>query len=570
MRRNAIARSLLCSLALVGADVPAASAQALPGEPYIVSATDQLNSITPQAVPRQTITIGSYNEATGKFTWILPGSFPPGTPIFKEEGHGGTEQPQHVAPINSYDVTYKFYVVNAQPHFSLTLSLPNGHGGTQDVTASAANGVAYVAFHPQSFGQQIARFPKTQVAITPHLQPQLGAFVVPDQLIGIVYQPPGMDSAATYTNTSTFGSTVTWSFESSSGFVETQNPAAFDEFFRNTLLPGAVGLASPVAGQVAGVLGMLASDPVETITSMTTNGMSNSLGSTFSLTQGVSTVNDQYAYPWKGDVFVILRDVLYAYVVENGRVVLSPLAYAGVQPLFGGDLSKALPAQVAARFLALDPLAPGNRVSVKTRPQIPAGSLSRGFGPPRFVLSTTWQCVPVAQTVMLDQAQFQSSGVSQTTSQTVVEHQTGLMSSIAGAPDTLWGYTQSTSATQLTGQGTSAGITLQCPASEGEYAVPIYYDTLYRTFLALKGTALARQPELSGTVSKPNGTPAPGEPVTLALGGRKYVVTSDSQGNFAFRFAGLPRGPATLEAGNISARVQLRGARLRGLKLKLR
>jgi hypothetical protein len=394
--------------------------------------------------------------------------------------------------------------------------------------------------------------------------------VVPDQLIGIVYQPPGMDSAATYANTSTFGSTVTWSFESSSGFVETQNPAAFDEFFRNTLLAGAVGLASPVAGQVVGVLGMLASDPVDTITSMTTNGMSNSLGSTFSLTQGVSTVNDLYAYPGKGDVFVILRDVLYAYVVENGRVVLTPLAYAGVQPLFGGDLSKVLPAKVAAKFLALDPLAPGSRVNVKTRPQVPAGSLGRGFGSPRFVPYETWQCVPVAQTVMLDQKQFQSSGVSQATSQTVVEHQTGLMSSIAGAPDTLWGYTQSTSATQLTGQGTSAGITLQCPPSEGEYAVPIYYDTLYRTFLALKGAALMSQAELSGTVSKPNGTPAPGQLVTLTVGGRKYVVTSDSHGNFAFRFAGLPRGPATLEAGNISARVQLRGARLPGLKLKLR
>ncbi|MBU6433151.1 MAG: hypothetical protein KJS98_07530, partial [Nitrospirae bacterium] len=109
-------------------------------------AAERLNTILPPPMLQQTIVIGTYDAATQTFTWILPEGYLPGTPEYKKAENGGPVHPQHFAFINSYNIRYRFNVINAPPSFRLTLRVADARGRPVDVVAVLDNTGASVSF----------------------------------------------------------------------------------------------------------------------------------------------------------------------------------------------------------------------------------------------------------------------------------------------------------------------------------------------------------------------------------------------------------------------------------------
>ncbi|MBI2902463.1 MAG: hypothetical protein HYY12_02600, partial [Candidatus Methylomirabilis oxyfera] len=87
--------SLVAVLSLAACMMVLAGPELAQGDPIINAAADRLNTITPQAVPQQTIRIGTYDGSTKKFTWNLPEECPQNVPAFKCEEQGGPVKYDH-------------------------------------------------------------------------------------------------------------------------------------------------------------------------------------------------------------------------------------------------------------------------------------------------------------------------------------------------------------------------------------------------------------------------------------------------------------------------------------------
>jgi len=79
-----------------------------------------------------------------------------------------------------------------------------------------------------------------------------------------------------------------------------------------------------------------------------------------------------------------------------------------------------------------------------------------------------------------------------------------------------------------------------------------------------------RTAQLAGVTTDDAGKPLPKQPLTLAVGGRVYRVTSDAHGDFRFRFQSIPRSEGTLTVGRMTLPVNLAGAPVTGLAVKAR
>jgi hypothetical protein len=203
-------------------------------DPNIAAAATKLNTLTPQAVPKQTIVVGSYDGSIGKLGSSLRQVYPSGLPGYKQSAQGGPAQPYSEADINSYNVTYQIHLSKVPAGFKLTLSTPNAQGTMVDVPATLDNTarLASISFHPYSGAIQLLKaydgnVEKSVLYIVPLLRPQLGAFVVPHLLLAIVYEPPGSRSDASYSTTSTLGTTFSWDFVRSSGVIQAADSSTF-------------------------------------------------------------------------------------------------------------------------------------------------------------------------------------------------------------------------------------------------------------------------------------------------------------------------------------------------------
>src|SRR5688572_24074925 len=173
-------------------------AQNSPGKVHIYNAAQQMNAITPQAVAQQTIEIGVYNGSTNTFQFLIEPSYPPNIPAYRWVENGGNVPPRYAPLINSYNVKYEFRIIDKPPGFGITVELPEADGSMvkKEATITGGGTRASVTFNPKSFRAQVITIRRpggdTTVRVFPILQPQLGAFVVPHQLITIVYEPPGL------------------------------------------------------------------------------------------------------------------------------------------------------------------------------------------------------------------------------------------------------------------------------------------------------------------------------------------------------------------------------------------
>lgn len=555
-----------------------AVAQTPPGRPFILKAADDINALTPVGLPTQTITIGYVNGATGEFVWALEESYPPDLPDYKKAEKGGPMQPDHVAHITSLNVIYEFTLQNPSG-VKIVLLLPDPSGAMQERPATIQGTKAKIAFRPLSFREQSVRITAagktTIIRVKPQLAEQLGAFVVPHLLLNILYEPPGERSVATYEQTQTIGSSISWGFSRGSRYVETVDPEKLNNLFISAM-SGAVGLASKPAGKAIEIIAGLREQHQVTTTTDISAGSFGSEGTFFSLTQGFSTGVHQY--PGQGDRFLIMYDVLFVYFAKDNRIYVAPVAFSAVRGLTPADMKNQLPPGIVNEFLVLDPhFAPaptsqGMFVTgdLRTPQRVDTKRLVTGakLDPPRFTMYATVACDTTgANWIRLEEGTTQTTGQSRTISKTIVDKITGLAATLSGQSENylMLSYTTSSAQTQTTSN--SASVSAYCGAAEGAYEVKVYFDNVLRTFFTLKGAPYGGQSHIAGTVTNESSQPRPGQQVMLRIGSARYAVISGRDGTFSFNFSGIPRGAGQLTAARGSASVVLGAAPVRGVRL---
>ena len=553
--------ALLATTVSLAVRLGAQPTQNYPGVALIENAAARMNSVTPPRMPEQVIQVGNFDGTTGRFGFLLPESYPPNVPA-------GKMQPQHVAEIASYNVSYVFNITNKPAGFGITLTLHDAHGDSVQVPAviDPTGTKATVRFHPSSFAMQTVRIHKpvrdTAVMITPHLHEQLGAFVVPYLLVGIVYEPPGVGSTANYSQTKTVNTVISWNATQSSGIVETTDPNKFYELANQAIGAGLDKLQPGVGTVWTTVAGLAANSTVTTTTSATT-GTGQSSSFSIAVTIGFNTTLHQY--PGSGDLFIVLHDVLFAYLAKDNKVSLTPLMYAGPPDyLSAAEMAQKLPATVSASFKAMDPhfgkATIASSPASSTPTVILAGAALRAR--PRLVPFQPMTSIACKYTgspeLTFSQSEFTSTTTSQTQSETDVTHNTGLMASILGGGDSSYSTTYTTAREQGSGQTQSTTITLLC-AQNDQFWVDVYFDDIFRTFYTLRGDPLSASAPIVGTAQTATGQAAANQQVRLRIGDRTYVVSTDKTGSFAFPLGAAPRGAATITVAGQSYALTLAG-----------
>jgi hypothetical protein len=542
----------------------------------ITLAADRMNTFLPPPMPQQTIVVGVYNGATNTFNWSLEEGYPPGIPLSKQSEEGGPAHPLRFAPINSFNVVYRFNVINRPPGFQITLRLTDARGQLVDKVATLDNAGASVSFNPPSAAWQtvIIQPGGLQLTIVPNLQPQLGAFVVPNLLVSVLYAPPGdPGSYADYTHATTIGTVVSWDFARTSGMVDTMDPNQWQQVFALAMKGISLGSGSDVPSTVGDALGQLFADPTVESTSTFTRTESNSQGVYFTIGEGWQTdQNHPNQYPGTGDVFAVMHDVLFVYFAKDGKVFLAPVAKSkGIDVLYEWQLQNSFSPPITARYLALDPM------STNHPPTPQAGKIFTGIagrpGPaPRFQYFDSDECQAVKKYKLAKWEDIQSTGVSLTNSYTEVTQGGGYITQLlnSGTPN-LWGMSYGSSLQQVTSDTELATVYYQCTTPPG-FWIDFYFDSVFRTILAVQGEPLPppNTPAVaSGTLSDEQGHPLAMQRVSLAIGDRKYTVLSDSRGNFQFRLRSLPAGQGTLIAGKTITLITFSGRPISEVRLRM-
>ncbi|MGD0390545.1 MAG: carboxypeptidase-like regulatory domain-containing protein [Tepidisphaeraceae bacterium] len=559
-----------------------ACAQQTPGEQAIVAAANKLNAAAPQDIPNQTIMLGTYNGATKTFVWALPDIYPAGLPVFKEVGHGGDVQPMHEPQIKSLNMTYEIAVSNIPEGTTLTLSIPQADGSTKALPMTVNGNTAKVSFRALLAGVQMVSVTDKAgtvvqaMQLVPIIAPQLGGFVVPNLLLSIIYAPPGSLSTATYAQTSTAGTTMTWGFSESLGDVDTEDLNSTVTLAK-TLAP-----AIPDAGDAAAAVIGVAETETTVTTNQTTTGTTQSDSTSIGLTQSFGIPANAANFPGKGDQFVILHDVLFMYVFDpsTGKVTLACVGYANVTSETISSLPNVVGQAAATQILALDPMLPSQNQPTRLlavdaanldptlfNTGTPAATLYGG----RFKYITSAKMDTTTNTgVGLTLSDLVTTTKSTVTSQTVVTNVGGLVESVEGTPSDMYAFTYSNSNAQWASQTTTPQVVLTAGQDSEDCWVNCYYDTIFGSIMCLKGQAITendRKAQTTGKATDENGKPLANKAAIFKIGGRSYQVNTDSDGNFSFPIASLPAGTGTVTVGDYLQNIESTGQPLTGLNL---
>jgi hypothetical protein len=466
-----------------------------------------------------------------------------------------------VAPIASYNVTYEIALTSPPTDLRLSLLVAEANGQQIEMPAQVSGGTARFSLGIHSSRAQSLRIHAfgrdTAVMIAPHLKEQLGAFVVPHLLVAIVYEPPGAGSSSDYSQARTVNTTLSWSTARGTGLVDEVNPEALIDLFNEATATGLDALA-PGVGKAWQTVADLREKAVVTKTTSLSVSADSTSGYSFAVSLGFST--GAHLYPGGGDKFVVLEDVLFVYLVHDGRVSLAPMAYSVPNFLSVNEVKANLPKAFADHVLALDlHLAPGSRVGTPVR--LASMSTSRGAG----VRVEPFAQVPMLPCktdgdsfAQLSQGDFTSSGTTSTLSESDVTHLSGLMATISGGGDEMWNVSYSTSRKQFTDETQSTKVTLNC-APDQQFWVELYVDNLFRTLYTQQGEPITQVAAFTGTAQQPSGQPISGQYVKLFTAGKTYVVRTTANGDFAIT-AALPPGPATVVVGGTTYHLALTSA----------
>jgi hypothetical protein len=612
--KYALVGTLIVSACSFGA--PAAFAQPCPTplqHPEPNDATGWANAINgclPQAVPSQVVGLGTFEAAPPPYRGMFWD--PALVPCVVVGPRGGFDRwcrpdgfPVPSVRINSFNVQYEIAIRNKPANYDLQvlLTTPGLQGATTyPGTLNADGDLVTIPFHPDIIGTQVLKFLHLgeeigSYEINTTLQPQLGAFVVPYLPVAVVYQPPGSESRATYTLGSSLGTRMCWGTTGASSNIETEDASLF--FGKKSELVGYVAQAAGVVGLIPAVswVGSVgkALDALDGLYhTQTTHEVTETEGRTLCRGSEVSVSVGHATEPGHGDLYLLRKDALFAYVVvlkdpTSGNIVptngvptvILTLVHSRAEPaVYLDDLERDYPPDVVEAFTELDlqmnplllkKLLPGSIPDVSVD-----GLLRRARLKPLPPSDTPQYCRPNSTTIVDWEASFYtSSDQAQATTKTRTTHVTGVIASILGEADE-----SSVSITLASNQANwqqyeqGSRIELRCPEIHPPYQtwkMDLYVDTVFGTLLAVPGEKYTTTdpPRIAGVVLDARGRPAADREVALALGGATYRVRTGPDGRFAFALPAAARGAGTIAVGRQSFPVSYQDRPITNLRLRL-
>ena len=582
----------------------------------VLTAAERLNTLTQQPVAQQTLVLGTLEGSAHGFTWTH--NPPPNVKPYKTQEEGGPAGQMHAVVMGSFDMRYDIQLIGGKPKgLSITLT-PTFDNEWRQVPATAhvnmQGTLATIAFHPTTAKYQKLTIHTdqgdTSITIRTVLQPHLGAFVTPYMLIGIVYQPPGQESIASYELTNTIGSSMSFGVMRSTGTIKAEKPGWFLEDGAKVL--NAIGpvlgpygtIAQGVASIVGGVGKQMDKDSV-TVTRLHTEGTETMDGWSTSLTVSWSTSSSSNYYPGGGDVYVVLRNVLWVYAVVDNEIHLAPVRYAYVASKIARDLTQSY-SSVAPSMLALDPfmnaaLMPSPRPSRgglialasaarpvprrSTNPDSDTGSTTEPppapGAAPRFEYRGRYACQhDVGQGFAITRSQLHASSASETNSVTRVQQAPSFIKALftgnASMPtttndptdpgQTVTSVSYSTTTQHSSSEEQAATGKIECGPNEPLFWVDAYVDNLFGSMLWVKDGPYDDSESVSGVAYSAHNAPARFVEVALTMGGQRYAVLTDANGNFRFNNVGMGTGTLTA-AGGPAISVRFAGAPVRNQRL---
>jgi hypothetical protein len=330
-----------------------------------------------------------------------------------------------------------------------------------------------------------------------------GAFVVPALPLAVVYEPPQPSDAAkhnraVYTNATTMGSTMTWSFtkeNSTTGsmavpFSDVTNLSGklgqlikLSDALKKVDPTGKIKIALTVLTTALTAFGTSSGNRVEGTTVTTDRRID--IKSTFSNT----FTTDAFLGPGKGDILVYAKNARVAWVAKVGEPELLVLGWEGEGSVRVVDMQADL-ADLAAGALE------------GSRSKLDAVSIRALLAQDPFVAGGRYATLPSSRFVRLTDIigtvprdvtmQFQVTDASRRTqstfSSTIEEYKTGLLSflGLGVQDDKKIVVSSKSSASEETFHTTTITATARL---DGQYDFENYYDTVYGAF-ALKAKTL--------------------------------------------------------------------------------
>jgi len=508
----------------------------------------------PFPVKKRTVTIGTFDAATGRFSYAVP-TFEeefenplPGKPPKVVEGG-------RVNAIGAIEVILRFAIKNRKGEVSVAIpGLPTVRAATDAILVSigAAESTKFTIVSGNK------KFTSALPLEINRFVVGAGVFELPAFPVAIIYAPPpdrDLKNASRSTVGKTTGNTSSISIGEEKS---TSNPVTPD-------FAGVNQVASDMKLVAKGVdlLNKAFNNPTLTGISKGLNIIAGGLGSSsttevegasanqqHSLTLSVTreqtiTTNAASGGPGSGDLIHYLKNVKLAWFTQDvGRLRVSVIGHDGIGVTSVGFLKSGgqtdLDPATVAEFLKLDPFV--------------AGGPSAVLPPKRFVHLDTIDVnggkISVTETHTLTTADskqttttrtrirnnragflsFLGLGVTEDLSETVVKHSSAVQSS----SDT---------------RKVSNTITLFARPDE-RYSVEVYCDVIFGTF-AYRLAATSPTPLLKGTARSTDGKIAAGQIVTLINEGRKFTTRADAAGRYAFHATAIKTGKFEISVAGI-------------------
>jgi hypothetical protein len=404
----------------------------------------------------------------------------------------------------------------------------------------------------------------------------IGAFTVPALPVTIIYAPPADSlgkSTATYTDSETIGTTITYDLNTESSQTHPVD-AVFDhgaaiQTLVNEIGDGAqtakaagwnspyVALVAQICKDISTELGKMGSEETRGITNISRLDMTCSQTMT-----DMSGTNAKVGGPGVGDIVHFYRDLRMAWVYYKGKLRLCPLGCTDttcpVTTLQNAPSSVGLSADIAQQILSFDPFVsagPGAALPTdRFQECVPEMIYDYGFG----AMKELEQSFTRSQTRQNTTKQFTTQSDNWQPGPILKELGFGNQDKVT--------FTVS----NATGDTVSSTVKVKLHLETGlndHFAFRLWFDTLFGTY-ACQIVPTAGYAKFWGGVGG-SVHPGPQQEVKLLAGNKTFSTVADKDGKFAFFTSSIPAGPASLIIGNRPAQtVQIlqEAKRIVGLK----
>lgn len=520
----------------------------------------------PFPVKRKTVTVGTFDAATGRFVYAVPTfedefSAQPLEDIDEAPSHPGTGKPPkilrggRVEAIGAVEVILRFKVVNRVGDVTLFIpGLPVVRSATDAVTVSVGAGESVIF----SISNRNKKFTSELPLEIVRFVVGVGVFEIPAFPVSIIYAPPADQAqknvsrwkvAKTTGNTSsiTIGEEQTTTRPVAPDFTFAAQVASDMKLVANgldglnkLLNNSTVGTISKALKFVAGGLGSVSVTEADGVSSVNQHSVTLSVGKEQTITTSAASGG-----PGSGDLIHYLKNVKFVWFAQSvGRPQIVIIGHDGIGVTSVGFLKSGgqtdLDPKTVAEFLKLDPFV--------------AGGASAALPPERFVY--------------LDTIDLNGGEISQTESYTVTEENLKQSTTThTRIENSKPGFLKFLGLGVTDEKSTETVITHKSAAQSSEtrqvsntvhlfarpderYSVEVYYDVIFGTF-AYREARSSPTPLLEGLVRGSDGKVAAGRIVTLINRGRKFTTRTNSAGRYAFHASAIKPGKFEVTVGGV-------------------